>query len=218
LALIKLNLDDARQFLTTAQKIANEHGLTLLAQKISHEHDSLLDELETWQSLKKTKTSMSKRMKLASIDGVLERMKGIRAIEPLESSAEQPILLLILAQGGVLLFSYAFSDDWKRDDDMFGSFLSAFSTFSDEFFSQELDRAKFGEDTLLLQPAGPFSICYLFQGQTYFAKQKLAKFAEAIQKEPTIWDTLEKFEKSSRVVELRDLPMIETLLTNIFLS
>jgi chromosome segregation and condensation protein ScpB len=71
---------------------------------------------------------------------------------------------------------------------------------------------------MLLQSAGPFSICYLFRGQTYFAKQKLENFVETIQKEPKLWQTLEKFEKSSQVAELRELPEMESLLSNIFLS
>jgi tetratricopeptide (TPR) repeat protein len=218
LALLQINMVEARKLLSEAQKIAEEHGLQLLAGEISREHDHLLEELKLWESFKKEQSSVEERLKLASVEGVIERLQGKRAIEPLESSGQQPVSLLILAEGGVLLFSYPFTDEWKQDDDLFGSFLSAFSTFSDEFFSQGLDRAKFGEDTILLQSAGSFSICYLFKGQTYFAKQKLEKFAETIQKEPAVWETLEKFEKSSQVAEVRDLPMIENLLTNIFLS
>lgn len=218
LALLQINLVDARKLITEAQKIADEHGLQLLAGAISREHDRLLEELKLWESFKKTQASVSERLKLASIDEVLERLQGRRAVEPLQSSDEQPVLLLILAGSGILLFSYPFSNEWKRNDDLFGSFLSAFSTFSDEFFSQGLDRAKFGEETILLQPAGTLSICYLFRGQTYFAQQKLVEFVETVQKDPVIWQTLEKFEKSSQVAELKDLPKMETVLTGIFLS
>lgn len=109
--------------------------------------------------------------------------------------------------------------DWKLFDVLVRKYCDdPFSTFSDEFFSQGLDRAKFGEDTILLEPAGSFSICYLFRGQTYFAKQKLVKFAETLKNEPLIWETLEKFEKTSQVAELRDLPRMEKFLTTIFLS
>jgi tetratricopeptide (TPR) repeat protein len=101
LALIRLNLDDARQSLTAAQKIADDHGLKLLAQKISEEHDNLLEELETWQSLKKTKASLSKRMELATVDSVMERMLGKRAIEPPELVDEEPIVLLIMDKNGI---------------------------------------------------------------------------------------------------------------------
>jgi len=218
LALLQVSMVEARKFLTEAQQIADEHGLQLLAGEISKEHDHLLEELKLWESFKKEQTTIAERFKLASIDGVMERLQGRRAIEPLESSGQQPVSLLILAQGGVLLFTHPFTDEWKQDNDLFGSFLSAFSTFSDEFFSQGLDRAKFGEETILLQSVGSFSICYLFRGQTYFAKQKLEKFTETIQEETTIWKTLEKFEKSSQVAELKDLPKMEGLLNEIFLN
>jgi len=218
LALLQVNMVEARKHLIEAQQIADEHELQLLAGEISREHDHLLKELKLWESIKKTEASVSERLKLVSVDGVIERLQGKRALEPLESSGQQPISLLILAEGGVLVFSYPFSDEWRQDDDLFGSFLSAFSSFSDEFFSQGLDRAKFGNDTLLLQSVGSFSICYLFQGQTYFAKQKLEKFAETIQKEVVIWETLEKFEKQSQVAELGNLPQMESILTTIFLN
>jgi hypothetical protein len=218
LALFQINMVGARKLLTEAQQIAEEHGLQLLAGEISREHDRLLEELKLWESFKKEQASVADRLNLASIDSVVERLQGRRALDPIESSDEKPVILLILAKGGVLLFSYPFTDMWKRDDDLFGSFLSAFSTFSDEFFSQGLDRAKFGEDTILLQSVESFSVCYLFKGQTYLAKQKLNKFVETIQKSSEIWETLEKYEKSSQVAELKDLPEMENLLTNIFLN
>jgi len=217
-ALLQVSMVEARRLLTEAQKIADEHGLQLLAGEISKEHDRLLEELKLWESFKKEKASIAERLKLASVDNVVERLQGRRALEPLESSGQQPVSLLILAAGGVLLFSYPFSDEWKQDADLFGSFLSAFLTFSDEFFSQGLDRAKFGEETILLQSVGSFSICYLFRGQTYFAKQKLEKFVETIQKDPVIWETLEKFEKSSQVADLKDLPKMEGLINEVFLN
>ncbi|GAH14891.1 unnamed protein product, partial [marine sediment metagenome] len=102
---------------------------------------------------------MSERLKLASVDDVIDRMQGKLAIEPLEPIEEQPVVLLILVEGNILLLSYPFSEKWKQDDNLLGSFLSAFSTFRDEFISQGLDRAKFGEETLLLQSIDSFLIC-----------------------------------------------------------
>jgi hypothetical protein len=218
IALLQINMVDARKLLTEAQNLADKYDLQLLAGEISREHDRLLEELKLWESIKKTQASASERLELASVDKVMERLQGRRALEPLESSGQQPVSLLILAKGGVLLFIHPFTDEWKQDADLFGSFLSAFSTFSDEFFSQGLDRAKFGEETILLQSVGSFSICYLFRGQTYFAKQKLEKFVETIQKDPVIWETLEKFEKSSQVADLKDLPKMEGLINEVFLN
>ena len=67
------------------------------------------------------------------------------------------MLLLIILEGGVLVFSYSFTDEWKRDSELFGSFLSAFTSFSDEYFSEELDRAKFGHYTVFMKAIAKFS-------------------------------------------------------------
>jgi len=52
-----------------------------------------LEELNLWESFKKTQTSVSERLKLASIDCVIDRMQGRRAIEAPKASVEEPILL-----------------------------------------------------------------------------------------------------------------------------
>jgi tetratricopeptide (TPR) repeat protein len=216
LALLNLNLNFSRELLTQAQEIASEHSLQLLAKKISNEHDSLLEELETWQSFKKTQASLSKRLKRSDLATVLDRLLGKRAIESPELAPEKPILLLIIAEGGILLFSYPFVDEWRQDSELFGSFLSAFKSFSDEFFSEGLDRVKFGEHTVLMEPIKKYSICYLYKGQTYLAKQKLAHFTKHIQNFPSMMQALNKFFQTSQVIELKDFPFLEGFITEIF--
>jgi tetratricopeptide (TPR) repeat protein len=217
LALIRLNLVDARQFLTTAQKIANDHGLTLLAQKISHEHDVLLEELDTWRSLKKTQASVSKRMKLASIDGVIDRMQGRRAIEVPEISIEEPILLLIMDKSGVSYFNHSFIGDWDFDD-LFSSFMSAFNTFSGEIFSKSIDRVKIADNTILINPIEPFLACYIIKGQSYPAQQKLFRFSDAIKTKTEIWEALNRAAKTSEILQLDNPPSLGSTVNEIFLS
>ena len=145
------------------------------------------------------------------------KVKKEKIFKPTLAVEEEPIVLLILTAGGVPIFSYPFADEWKFDDELFGGFMSSFSSISDEIFSEGLDRAKFGPYTVLLKPVSNFSICYLFKGQIYLAKQKLTKFVERIQDSTSIWKTLNKFQQTSQVVELRDIPVMESLLTEIFL-
>jgi len=45
---------------------------------------------------------------------------------------EESVVLLIITEGGVLLFSYPFADEWEFDDELFGGFLTAFNNISDE--------------------------------------------------------------------------------------
>ncbi|MHA2280665.1 MAG: hypothetical protein ACXAC5_07425, partial [Promethearchaeota archaeon] len=95
-------------------------------------------------------------------------------------------------------------------------FLNAFMSFSTEFFSEGLDRVKFGQYTVLMENLANFSICYLFKGQTYLAKQKLAYFTQRLQNNSSILDTINKFYETSQVIELNDFPFLEIFITEIF--
>ncbi|MFX1311570.1 MAG: tetratricopeptide repeat protein [Promethearchaeota archaeon] len=217
LALIQMKVEEAKQLLTHAQRIAELHGLSLLASKISNEHDNLLIQLHEWENLREMDAPMSERIKLASFEGIFERMQGKRVIEPPKLTPEIPVLLLIIGEGGFPLFSHQFVKNWTFEDDLLSGFLTAFNTFSGEFFSKDLDRAKFGEHTILLRSVDTFSVCYLFKGQTYLAKQKLTKFTEKIQITDSIWNRLNKFFLTNRIVELKDLPELKSLISEIFL-
>ena len=199
LSLLQMNMGDARRELSQAQDIAESHGLQLLAREISNEHDKLLEQLGDWENLQEQKATIAERMDLISLDESIALMQGKRTINPPELTNEEPILLMILTEGGVLLFSYPFVDEWEQNSEMLGSFLSAFKSFSNEFFSEGLDRVKFGKFMVLMENALNFSICYLFKGQTYVAKKKLLDFTNSIQKNVSIMETLEKYYQTSQV-------------------
>ncbi|MHA2473670.1 MAG: tetratricopeptide repeat protein, partial [Promethearchaeota archaeon] len=111
LALVHLNLGEARHLMTKAQTIADEHGLQLLAQRISYEHDKLLEELEIWQNYKNSKISLSERIKHSGVVNVLEVMEKKRAIDVPEVEAEFPILLTIMSKTGYMVLTNPFSPD-----------------------------------------------------------------------------------------------------------
>ncbi len=216
-ALINMEIEQGKKLMTEAQRLAELHGLTKLAQKISYEHDTLLGQINQWETLKNSDAPISKRIQLASIKGTINQLEGRRALEEIDLEDEQPTVLLILGEGGSLVFSYPFSNEWKIDEDIFSSFLSAFTSFSTEFFSKGLDRAKLGDEMMLMESIGSFSFCYLFRGQTYLAKQKLTKFIEEVQDDKTLWQSLEKHYKNGQILELNESPQLESLITKIFM-
>lgn len=218
LALIQTNIEEARKLMVDGQRIAELHGLNLLASKISSEHDKLLTQLDTWDKYKTSNVPMRERIELASTEDVLERLQGEKTVEPFELVDEESILLMIIAEGGVLIFSYPFSEEWKFDDELFGGFLTAFNSISDEIFAEGLDRVMFGNQTVLMEQVASFSFCYLFKGQTYIARQKLAKFVEEMQKNTSLWKSLEQHFKTSQTLELKEYPILESLIENIFIT
>jgi tetratricopeptide (TPR) repeat protein len=215
ISLIRLNMGDARRYLTEAQQIADSHGLQLLARATSHQHDRLLEQLEGFESYRK-KMTLPERINLASLDDMLDLMQGRKAVNAPNLIDEEPVLLLILAGGGFLLFSYPFSDEIKVEDELFGGFLSAITSFSDEALSEGLDRAKFGLYTVLMENIADFSFCYLFKGQTYLAQKKFSNFTENFQKNTSMMQTLNKFNQTSQVIELKDFPFLEGFIEGFF--
>jgi hypothetical protein len=143
-------------------------------------------------------------------------MQGKLAVNPPELSDESPLLLLIISEGGVLTFSYPFVNEWNRDNELFGGFLTAFNSISDEYFSEGIDRVKFGQQTALMRTNEPFLICYLFKGQTYKAIQKLDKFTTLIENDSSIQETLDNYYQTGQILELKDFPFLESLIKGIF--
>ncbi|MFX0008500.1 MAG: tetratricopeptide repeat protein [Candidatus Hermodarchaeota archaeon] len=218
LALIRLDLDNARRFLTKAQKLAEKYGLNNLAMKISNEHDELLRQLNVWENLKESKASLSERIKLANLNEQMENVFRKRTIDTSELSDENPVLILIVSEGGQPIFSQPFIKEWSFENHLFGGFLTAINSFSDEIFSKGLERAKFGDYTVILKSVPPFLIFYLFKGQSFQAQKRVRYFAETIQKENEIWQKLQKFYETNQEIQLNDIPLLNTLLNDVFIN
>ncbi len=218
LALINFEMKAARRYLTKAQKIAEKYGLTLLAKKISREHDELLKQLDLWEKLKELNIPLSERWKLAGMNKQMEQILEKRTIDVPELSEEQPVCLLIITEGGMPLFSQSFVEEKSFESHLFGGFLTSIDYFVKEMFSEGLDRAIFGEYTLLMKSIPPFFISYIFKGDSYYALQKLKYFLENAQREDVIWQNLLKFFQANQSIHLKDIPLLESLITETFIN
>ncbi|MFX0000896.1 MAG: tetratricopeptide repeat protein [Candidatus Hodarchaeota archaeon] len=217
LALLNFNMKAAQRFLTQAQKIAELHGIKRLAMKISHEHDELLTQLKIWENLKESESSLSERWKLAGLNEQMENMVRKRMTKLPQISEEEPVSIFIITEGGTLIFSHSFIDQKSFESHLFSGFLTTIDYFIREMFSEGLDRAIFGEHTLLLKSIPPFFISYIYKGDSYYALQKLNYFIDHIQVED-IWHSLLKSFKVNQSIHLKDIPSLESLITKTFIT
>jgi len=218
LALITLDLKDARRLLTQAQKIAEKQGMHRLAAKISIEHDELLQKLNIWNDLKESKENLSKRIQLAKLSDQIENMIVKRREEGLEISEEEPFTLIIITEGGTSLFSHSFIKEKPFESHLFSGFLTTMDYFIREMFAERFDRAKFGEYTLLIKSIPPFFVSYIFKGDSYYALQKINYFIDHIQKEESIWQNLMKSYQINKILHIKEIPLLESLITDIFIK
>ena len=92
LALVRLDLEKARNLLIQAQVIAEEKGLEKLARKISNEHDQLLEQLDLWEELIAKDVSIAERVKVANLEELVGWMARKREIE-VDEQEEDPIMI-----------------------------------------------------------------------------------------------------------------------------
>lgn len=218
LALLNLDMKAARRLLTKAQKIAESYGIRRLALKISTEHDELLSQLNMWENFKEPKASLNELLKFTRLNEQMDHMIRKRLINIPELSDEQPVLLLIVSEGGTPFFSQSFIKDQSFEDHLFAGFLSAINSFMDEMFSEGLDRAVFGEHTLLMNSVSPFFMCYIFKGQSYSAQHRIKSFIDKLQRDKDVWDTFKKFYQMNKEIQLKDVPSLEPLIKEIFID
>ncbi|MFX0093615.1 MAG: tetratricopeptide repeat protein, partial [Candidatus Hodarchaeota archaeon] len=133
LALMKQDIQTARSLLTQAQVIADEKGLHRLAMKISSEHDALLNQLNIWEELIEQNASLAERAKFTQLEELVGRMIRERSVKMRELPPEEPMLLLILDESGLCIFSKPFTKS-SFDDHLMGGFLTAIQAFSSPVF------------------------------------------------------------------------------------
>ena len=216
LALLIFDIKSARLFLTQAQKIAESYSMKRLAMKISFEHDELLRQTKMWENLKISEVSLSERLELTGLNKQMENMVKRGIIEVPEISKEDPVMLLILTEGGNLLFSKKFKEDFSFEDDILGGFLTTVNYIISEVFSEGLDRAVFGQYTLLMMAFEPFLICYIFKGHSYFAYHKIKNFLDSVKNDSVILQSLQNFSQKSKSIQINDIPSLESIVTEIF--
>ncbi|MFX0137472.1 MAG: toll/interleukin-1 receptor domain-containing protein, partial [Candidatus Hodarchaeota archaeon] len=100
----------------------------------------------------------------------------------------------------------------------FSEFLSSCTTFCDQILSESFDRVKFGQHTVLITAVDSFSICYMFQGQSYSARQKLIHFSEAVRKEADIMKILQEADNKNTEIKVNKIVSLEELIYESFLS
>jgi tetratricopeptide (TPR) repeat protein len=218
LSLLTFDMKKAQKFLIQAQKIAETYGLKRLAMRISYEHDDLIKKINTWKNAKDSQISLSERLELSGMNKQMESMVKRRIIEFPELSDEKPLLLLIMSEGGTPFFSHSFVEDKSFESHLFGGFLTTIDYFIREMFSEGLDRAVFGEHTLLMKSLSPFFLTYIFKGDSYYAQIKVTNLVESIIDDKIIWKKLIRYFQANQKIEFNDIPALAALITKVFMT
>ncbi|MBN1329977.1 MAG: tetratricopeptide repeat protein [Candidatus Heimdallarchaeota archaeon] len=176
--------------LEQAEQMAQEKGLQRLGLKITRGIDLLKDHSEKPTILSQTQDISSKTE--IQVNNEVAKMIDKRIVEIPKLQNEEPVLLIIIYEGGVTVFSKKFSQKEMIDEMFVGGFLTAIDAFMHQTFATggSIERIQHQEYTLLLKGENPLLFCYVFKGQSFSAIQKLDQIVQELKKSPTIWTAL----------------------------
>ncbi len=181
ISLLQLNINNARLLLIKGQNTAYKHGLKRLANKISNEHDSLLENLDKWEERKKNKISLQERINESRNELLFSKMVRSRISDSIIERDTSIYLVILSSEKGDSIYSKAF-EEIKIDDNLIAGFISAINMFGKEAFSSSgsIDRIKHGEYLIILHSHKELIFGYVFKGQSYSAITKLENLIEEL--------------------------------------
>ncbi len=202
LALLELDVTKAQYLLTKAELTANKKNMENLAMKISDEYDAIIDRRK-WEKLKSSKAPLVERVEKSQLDEILAEMIKKHKEEKFESIDEIPILLLILNQSGITIYSKRFDFETQVSEQLIGGFLTASSAGMTQALSGQgsIERIKYGDHVMIFKNTAKLTFCYVFQGKSYLAIQHLNKFIEQISLSNTRWKTINAKVPKPKLIE-----------------
>ena len=146
------------------------------------------------------------------------RLVNKRTIDLPRFEDEEPVLLIIVYEGGVTIYSKKFSQKEMIDEMFVGGFLTAIDSFMHQTFATggSIERIKHQEYTLLLKVENPLLFCYVYKGQSFTAIQKLDNIISELKKSITIWHAL--VNNLGEQLSDKEKEQIEQIADNIFLE
>ncbi|MHA1155665.1 MAG: tetratricopeptide repeat protein [Candidatus Heimdallarchaeota archaeon] len=192
LSMIRHNYQEARIHLDQAQQITEDKGFRKLAMEIPRMRKMLESYFE--MSAQPTIDTQVNLVNEAAepINEEVIRLVNKRTVDMPRLEDEEPVLLIIVFEGGVTIYSKKFSQKEMIDEMFVGGFLTAINSFMHQTFATggSIERIKHQEYTLLLKGEKPLHFCYVYKGQSFTAIQKLDNIISELKKSVTIWHAL----------------------------
>jgi len=216
--LIQLNLDEAQEDLLKAQEIAFSQGLDNLAQKISLEYDSIVREHNKWKAILNSDVSIKKRIEKTQVDTLVSQMIQRVSYELEVIEKDTPVMLLILNEHGIPLYSYNFSEE-KYDSILFSGFLSALNNILKEVLATEgsIKQIEYHDYFLTFKNKEGIIFCYVFKGSSFTANKKIDNFVNNIGKFEELWHKLTSIPKTGKFFDKIEEKKIEDLIQDSFI-
>ncbi len=180
--LLDFNFDSCQKYLDKALKIANEYELNRIKFKILNEYDNFIKNLSFWEKISKKEQGIFKRKQLDMIKSQIRNFFSPK-IEKYENiEQDEPFLLILLQFDGTIIVSQEFSEEWKMKNIKFNIFQMNLCKYLRNYINNSVDFVQFENNKMFLMKIKNCVACYVYQGSSNSAIQKLSKFSKILVK------------------------------------
>ncbi len=140
-----------------------------------------------------------------------------KELEILEEQDEEPIILLLLSESGIPIYSKNFAMSQDFNDMLVAGFISAINNFIQEAFGVSgcIDRIKHEENSIIIKKIASLYFCYVYKGESYTASKRIENFITNI-KNSNIWQDLQKSEQITKILNQSKINKIEAIIYRTF--
>ncbi|MEE9409600.1 MAG: tetratricopeptide repeat protein [Candidatus Heimdallarchaeota archaeon] len=213
LSFLEGDTEQAQQLLIQAQKNAEEKGLTQLAKHISAEYDKLLKRLSHSKD-----SSINQKEAETDVEQLIKQMTAQRQLDVPKVIIDKPVMLLIITQAGMTIFSQTYEKTGKKiDEQLIGGFITAINAFCQEIFSasSSIDRIMYEDYIIAMKNLENMLFCYVFEGDSYTALKKLDEILKKVKQTKGCHQALRERSEQSMYLMVEDEQKLQNIISPI---
>lgn len=220
LALLELDIEFTHVLLDRAYSIANEKNLTQILRKLSNQYDFLHEKIDILEEFNFTDKSVKERIEDLELEDTIRQLLQKKIHNITYTMTETPILLLILADFGIVLYSKQFAPDINIDKQLWGRLISAMNSIGLHAVKNSdpgsIERIKHKNNTTLIKIKDHIIYCYIYKGHSYEASIKLERTINHIYRSETLVENLYKAKNSGQIDKILEVHL-EKIVKEIFI-
>jgi len=217
MALIQRNANFARKLLIQAQELAEKRGLQKLAILVSNEYDYLLSEInKSNTNSSNNPTSVIERIESVYFEETLNQIIDSKELQIPKELSESPILLLIIHESGLGVYSKEFSKQSFKEQLLSGIITAINALLRDAFaIGGTIERIKYMDFRIVIKGIEPLLFVYVFKGPSYYPIKKLEEFISHVEK-ISQWEVCCAISTKGEMLSDEDQEIMDNLAQKIF--
>ncbi len=180
IALLDFNFHVSQQYLENALKIANKFELNRIKIKVLNEYDEYFNNYSFWENYSKKAKVNFKKKQLNMIKSQIRNFFSPKYDKIEKNEKDTPFLIIMLQFDGTTIVSQEFNEEWKINGMKFNIFQMNLYNYIRNYINNSINFAQFEKHKILLMKIRNCIACYVYQGSSNSAIQKLDRFSKIL--------------------------------------